>query len=76
MCSGRLFHRLHPVVQDRLKRNIESEVAAPRNAATQQVAEWLKNLGMSEYAEYFDDNDVDLSVLRFLTRFNVCRTCA
>jgi class 3 adenylate cyclase len=51
----------------KLKRNIESEVAAPRNAATQQVAEWLKNLGMSEYAEYFDDNDVDLSVLPHLT---------
>jgi hypothetical protein len=49
------------------KRNIESEVAAPRSAATQQVAEWLENLGMSEYAECFAENDVDLSVLPHLT---------
>jgi class 3 adenylate cyclase/predicted ATPase len=33
----------------------------------QQVAEWLKKLGMSEYAERFAENDVDISVLRHLT---------
>ncbi|MGY3355058.1 class 3 adenylate cyclase [Bradyrhizobium sp. GM0.4] len=33
----------------------------------QQVADWLKKLGMSEYAERFAENGVDLSVLRDLT---------
>jgi class 3 adenylate cyclase len=32
-----------------------------------EIAEWLKNLGMSEYAERFAENRVDLSVLRHLT---------
>ncbi|MGY4408624.1 class 3 adenylate cyclase, partial [Bradyrhizobium sp. LB7.1] len=33
----------------------------------QQVADWLKKLGMSEYAERFAENGVELSVLRDLT---------
>jgi class 3 adenylate cyclase len=33
----------------------------------QQVADWLKNLGMSEYAQCFAENGVDLSVLTDLT---------
>ena len=33
----------------------------------QQIAEWLKQLGMSEYAERFVESDVDTSVLRDLT---------
>jgi hypothetical protein len=33
----------------------------------QQIAEWLKTLGMSEYAERFAANDIDTSVLRHLT---------
>jgi len=33
----------------------------------QQIADWLKNLGMSEYAERFAENRVDLSVLPDLT---------
>jgi class 3 adenylate cyclase/predicted ATPase len=36
-------------------------------AAMQQIAEWLKKLGMSEYAERFAENRIDLSVLRDLT---------
>jgi class 3 adenylate cyclase len=36
-------------------------------AAMQQIAEWLKQLGMSEYAERFVESDVDTSVLRDLT---------
>jgi hypothetical protein len=51
----------------RLVRNIESKAAAPRSAATQQVAEWLEKLGMSEQAKSFAENDVDLSVLPHLT---------
>jgi class 3 adenylate cyclase/predicted ATPase len=33
----------------------------------QQIADWLKKLGMSEYAQVFADNDIDFSVLRHLT---------
>jgi class 3 adenylate cyclase len=33
----------------------------------QQIADWLKTLGMSEYAERFAENDIDISVLHDLT---------
>ena len=33
----------------------------------QQIADWLKTLGMSEYAERFAENRIDFSVLRDLT---------
>jgi class 3 adenylate cyclase/predicted ATPase len=33
----------------------------------QQIAEWLEKLGMSEYAERFAENDIDIAVLRHLT---------
>jgi class 3 adenylate cyclase len=33
----------------------------------QQIADWLKQLGMSEYAERFVESDIDTSVLRDLT---------
>jgi class 3 adenylate cyclase/tetratricopeptide (TPR) repeat protein/ABC-type transport system involved in cytochrome c biogenesis ATPase subunit len=33
----------------------------------QQIADWLEELGMSEYAHRFADNDIDASVLRELT---------
>ena len=33
----------------------------------QQIAEWLKGLGMSEYAERFAENKIDISVLPDLT---------
>src|SRR3984893_10561464 len=33
----------------------------------QQIADWLKQLGMSEYAERFTESDIDTSVLRDLT---------
>jgi hypothetical protein len=29
----------------------------------QEIAEWLDKLGMSEYAQRFAENDVDISVL-------------
>jgi hypothetical protein len=32
-------------------------------AAMQQIGEWLKKLGMSEYAERFAENDIDMAVL-------------
>jgi hypothetical protein len=51
----------------RLKRNIESKTTAPRSAATQQVWEWLENLGVSEYAQRFAKNGIDFSVLPHLT---------
>jgi hypothetical protein len=33
----------------------------------QQIANWLEELGMSEYAQRFADNDIDLTILRDLT---------
>ena len=33
----------------------------------QAIADWLKELGMSEYAQRFAENDIDLSVLPDLT---------
>ena len=36
-------------------------------AAMQQIADWLKTLGMSEYAERFAENRIDFSVLPDLT---------
>ncbi len=36
-------------------------------AATPQIADWLEELGMSEYAERFAENDIDTSVLGHLT---------
>ena len=33
----------------------------------QQIADWLKSLGMSEYAERFAENAIDFSVLPDLT---------
>ena len=33
----------------------------------QQIADWLKELGMSEYAERFAENDIDARALRYLT---------
>ena len=39
----------------------------------QQIADWLKKLGMSEYAERFADNKIDTSVLPHLTDQDLCR---
>ncbi len=33
----------------------------------QEIADWLKKLGMSEYTERFTENGIDISVLRDLT---------
>jgi class 3 adenylate cyclase/tetratricopeptide (TPR) repeat protein len=39
-------------------------VSAP---ATNEISDWLDSLGMSEYAERFAENKIDVSVLRHLT---------
>ena len=39
-------------------------VSAP---ATQEISDWLEKLGMSEYAQRFAENGIDLSVLPHLT---------
>jgi hypothetical protein len=36
-------------------------------SARQQIADWLDNLGMSEYPERFAENRIDASVLPDLT---------
>ena len=33
----------------------------------QEIADWLEKLGMSEYAQRFAENGIDVSVLRYLT---------
>ena len=33
----------------------------------QQIADWLRTLGMSEYAQRFAENDIDFAVLPHLT---------
>jgi hypothetical protein len=33
----------------------------------QQVTDWLEKLGLSEYAQRFAENDIDLSILPELT---------
>ena len=35
--------------------------------ATREISDWLKKLGMSEYADRFTENKIDVSVLRHLT---------
>jgi SAM domain (Sterile alpha motif) len=39
-------------------------VSAP---ATKEISDWLEKLGMSEYAQRFAENGIDVSVLRYLT---------
>jgi hypothetical protein len=51
----------------KLKRNTVPKAAEHRSSAMQQIAGWLDNLGMSEYAERFAENDIDIAVLRHLT---------
>jgi hypothetical protein len=51
----------------RLKRNIVPTAVAHRDAAAEQIAEWLETLGLGQYAQRFADNGVDLSVLHDLT---------
>ena len=45
----------------KLKRNIVPKAAEHRSSATQQIAGWLEKLGMSEYAQRFAENDIDLA---------------
>ena len=33
----------------------------------QQITEWLAKIGLERYAPAFIDNDIDVSVLRYLT---------
>jgi hypothetical protein len=33
----------------------------------QQIADWLNSLGLGQYARRFAENDIDVSVLRYLT---------
>ena len=38
-----------------------------RRVAMQQIEDWLKQLGMDEYAQRFAENDIDLAILNDLT---------
>jgi class 3 adenylate cyclase len=51
----------------KLKRHIAHTAAAGGISARQEIADWLKNLGMSEYAQRFAVNDIDFTILGDLT---------
>jgi SAM domain (Sterile alpha motif)/Adenylate and Guanylate cyclase catalytic domain len=51
----------------KLKRHIVPKPTAARSSAMQQIADWLEKIGMSEYAERFAENDIDVEVLGELT---------
>ena len=51
-----------PCPEARLDKTVREE-----GASMQAIADWLKELGMSEYAERFAENRIDLSVLPDLT---------
>ncbi len=46
-----------------LDRKLGQDYSAGGGAAMQQIADWLEQLGMSEYAERFAENRIDFSVL-------------
>ena len=39
----------------------------PQGPPMQQIADWLRRLGLPEYAERFAENGIDVSVLPHLT---------
>src|SRR5215471_5574422 len=39
----------------------------PRGKQVATITEWLASLGLSEYAQRFAENGIDVSVLRYLT---------
>jgi SAM domain (Sterile alpha motif) len=47
--------------------NNSHEASAHRSAATLQIAEWLKKLGLRQYAQRFAENDISFSILPDLT---------
>src|SRR5262249_31370717 len=55
-------HPSSPRSEDRRRRGISTA-----RADMQQIAQWLEKLGMPEYARRFAENDIDCSVLRYLT---------
>jgi hypothetical protein len=62
----------------KLKRN-KPKAAEHRSSAMQQIVGWLDNLGISEYAERFSENKIDVSVFRHLTDQDLkgsgCKLC-
>jgi class 3 adenylate cyclase/predicted ATPase len=51
----------------KLKRHAVPKAATGLSSAMQPIADWLGKLGMSEYAEQFAENGIDLGVLPDLT---------
>ena len=41
----------------------------------QQIADWLQRLGLGQYAERFAENDIDFSVLPYLTDTDLKDRC-
>ena len=46
---------------------VTSSIARSTGSAMKGIAEWLASIGLSEYAQRFADNAIDLSVIRDLT---------
>jgi SAM domain (Sterile alpha motif) len=51
----------------KLKHNIVPKAAEHRSSAMQQIAGWLDNLGLGQYAQHFAENDINFSILSDLT---------
>src|SRR5262249_47606043 len=47
--------------------SVRSRLNPRWRAAMQRIGDWLRKLGMSEYARRFTENDIDISVLHHLT---------
>ena len=45
-------------------------------ATTKELSDWLEKLGMSEYAQRFVENDVDISVLPHFKAITISRSLA
>jgi class 3 adenylate cyclase/predicted ATPase len=60
--AGKISAKLSIVLTQKLGQDTMS-----RGAVMQPIADWLKNLGMSEYAQRFAENDIDIAVLPDLT---------
>jgi hypothetical protein len=59
--------KARPRKPPRVTRNIATKAGAHRKAATGQLADWLESLGMSDYAQRFTENGINVAALPHLT---------
>ena len=63
----RLVHRRLRHARSERGQELARRVVVVSAPATKEISDWLEKLGMSEYAQRFAENDIDVSVLRHLT---------